>query len=113
MSISSSVHEVKQVNPNITVRQAVRAGLNVGRDIMGTMADTLIFAYLGAHMMTMLLPRIEFPEVGYLYPFLRLVNDEATAVAIIQAVVGTIGLVLTVPDCCIRCRVPDAICEGR
>ena len=97
MSISSSVHEVKQVNPNITVRQAVRAGLNVGRDIMGTMADTLIFAYLGAHMMTMLLPRIEFPEVGVLYPFLRLVNDEATAVAIIQAIVGTIGLVLTVP----------------
>ncbi len=97
MSISSSVHEVKQVNPNITVRQAIRAGLNVGRDIMGTMADTLIFAYLGAHMMTMLLPRIEFPEVGILYPFLRLVNDEATAVAIIQAVVGTIGLVLTVP----------------
>ena len=97
MSISSSVHEVKQVNPNITVRQAIRAGLNVGRDIMGTMADTLIFAYLGAHMMTMLLPRIDFPEVGILYPFLRLVNDEATSVAIVQAVVGTIGLVLTVP----------------
>ena len=97
MSISSSVHEVKQVNPNITVKQAIRAGLNVGRDIMGTMADTLIFAYLGAHMMTMLLPRIDFPEVGILYPFLRLVNDEATAVAIVQAVVGTIGLVLTVP----------------
>ncbi|MDE0297489.1 MAG: YibE/F family protein [Candidatus Poribacteria bacterium] len=97
MSISSSVHEVKQVNPNITVRQAIRAGLNVGRDIMGTMADTLIFAYLGAHLVTMLLPTIEFPEVGVLYPFLRLANDEATSVAIIQAIVGTIGLVLTVP----------------
>lgn len=97
MSISSSVHEVKQVNPNITVRQSIRAGLNVGRDIMGTMADTLIFAYMGAHMITMLLPRIDFPEQGVLYPFLRLVNEEATTVAIIQAVVGTIGLVLTVP----------------
>lgn len=97
MSISSSVHEVKQVNPNITVRQSIRAGLNVGRDIMGTMADTLIFAYLGAHMITMLLPRIEFPESGMLYPFLRLVNEETTTVAIIQAVIGTIGLVLTVP----------------
>ena len=97
MSISSSVHEVKQVNPNITVRQAIRVGLNVGRDIMGTMADTLIFAYLGAHLITMLLPTIEFPEVGVLYPFLRLANDEATAVAIIQAIVGTIGLVLTLP----------------
>ncbi len=97
MSISSSVHEVKQVNPNITVRQAIRAGLNVGRDIMGTMADTLIFAYLGAHMITMLLPRINFPDAGTLYPFLRLINEEATTVAIVQAVVGTIGLVLTVP----------------
>ncbi len=97
MSISSSVHEVKQVNPNITVRQSIRAGLNVGRDIMGTMADTLIFAYLGAHLITMLLPRIDFPEAGVLYPFLRLVNDEATSIAIVQAVVGTIGLVLTVP----------------
>ena len=97
MSISSSVHEVKQVNPNISVRQSIQAGLNVGRDIMGTMADTLIFAYLGAHMITMLLPRIDFPEVGVLYPFLRLINDESTVVAIIQAAVGTIGLVLTVP----------------
>jgi len=97
MSISSSVHEVKQVNPNISVRQSIQAGLNVGRDIMGTMADTLIFAYLGAHMITMLLPRVVFPESGMLYPFLRLVNEEATAVAIIQAAVGTIGLVLTVP----------------
>ena len=97
MSISSSVHEVKQVNPNISVRQSIRAGLNVGRDIMGTMADTLIFAYLGAYMITMLLPRIDFPERGVLYPFLLLVNEEMTTVAIIQAVVGTIGLVLTVP----------------
>lgn len=97
MSISSSVYEVKQVNPNITVRAAIRAGMNVGRDIMGTMADTLIFAYLGAHMITMLLPQIDFPEVGMIYPFLQLANDEATAVAITQAIVGTIGLVLTVP----------------
>ena len=68
MSISSSVYEVKQVNPNVTVRQAIRAGLNVGRDIMGTMADTLIFAYLGAHMITMLLPRIDFQKLGYFIP---------------------------------------------
>ena len=113
MSISSSVYEVKQVNPNISVRQAIRAGLNVGRDIMGTMADTLIFAYLGAYMITMLLPRIEFPEVGYLYPFLRLANDEVTAVAIIQAIVGTIGLVLTVSNRCSHRRRPNQVSENK
>ena len=97
MSISSAVYEVKSVNPNITVRQAIQAGLNVGRDVMGTMADTLIFAYLGADIITLLLPQIEFPEVGTTYPFLRLLNDEATSASIVQAIVGTIGLVLTVP----------------
>ena len=97
MSISSAVYEVKAVNPRVTVHQAIGAGLNVGRDVMGTMADTLIFAYLGADIITLLLPRIEFPEVGVSYPFLRLINDEATAVSLIQAIVGTIGLVLTVP----------------
>ena len=97
MSISSAVYEVKTVNPRVTVHQAIGAGLNVGRDVMGTMADTLIFAYLGADIITLLLPRIEFPEVGISYPFLRLINDEATAVSLIQAIVGTIGLVLTVP----------------
>ncbi len=97
MSISSAVYEVKSVNPNVTVRQAIQAGLNIGRDVMGTMADTLIFAYLGADIITLLLPQIEFPEVGTTYPFLRLLNDEATAASIVQAIVGTIGLVLTVP----------------
>ena len=97
MSISSAVYEVKTVNPRVTVHQAISAGMNVGRDVMGTMADTLIFAYLGADIITLLLPRIEFPEVGVSYPFLRLINDEATAVSLIQAIVGTIGLVLTVP----------------
>ena len=97
MSISSSVHEVKDVNPNVSVRQAIRIGFNVGRDVMGTMADTLIFAYLGAEIITMLLPRIDFPEIGVSYPFLRIVNDEATAAAILQAIIGTIGLVMTVP----------------
>ena len=97
MSISSAVYEVKSVNPNITVRQAIQAGLNVGRDVMGTMADTLIFAYLGADIITLLLPQIEFPEVGTTYPFLRLLNDEAISASIVQAIVGTIGLVLTVP----------------
>ncbi|MBI1928052.1 YibE/F family protein [Candidatus Poribacteria bacterium] len=97
MSISSSVYEVKQVNPNITVRQAIRAGLNVGTDIMGTMADTLIFAYLGADIVTMLLPRIDFPEIGKVHPFLQLANHEAGAVIIVQALIGTIGMILTIP----------------
>lgn len=55
MSIASSMKEVKINNPEISKRQLVKAGFNVGRDIMGTMANTLILAYAGGAMYTLLL----------------------------------------------------------
>lgn len=97
MTISSTVTEVKRANPEISVRHAIRSGLNVGRDIMGTMANTLIFAYMGADMTIMIMPRLNYPDFGRLHPFLKLINDEGPAVEITQALLGTIGLVLAIP----------------
>jgi len=97
MAISSSVEEVKKANPNISVRDAIKSGLNVGRDIIGTMANTLIFAYIGADMTLMVLPGLNIPMAGYRYPFFLLLNQEAPAVESVQALIGTIGLVLAVP----------------
>ncbi len=97
MAISSTVEEVKRANPNISVKDAIRSGLNVGRDIIGTMTNTLIFAYVGADLTLMALPGLTFPESGRVYSFLRLLNKEGLAVEMVQALVGTIGLVLAVP----------------
>lgn len=97
MAISSSVEEVKKANPHISVKDAIKSGLNVGRDIIGTMTNTLIFAYIGADMTLMVLPGLNIPMSGYRYPFFRLLNQEAPAVASVQALIGTIGLVLAVP----------------
>lgn len=97
MTISSAVEEVKKANPNISVKDAIRSGLNVGRDIMGTMTNTLIFAYVGADLTLMALPGLTFPESGRIYSFFRLLNKEGLAVEMVQALVGTIGLVLAVP----------------
>ena len=97
MAISSSVVEVKKANPNISVKDAIRSGLNVGRDIIGTMTNTLIFAYIGADMTLMVLPGLNFPEIGRVNPFFRLLNKEGPAVEVVQALVGTIGLVLAIP----------------
>lgn len=47
MSVASAIEEVKKVNPNLGPAALTRAGMNVGRDIMGTMANTLILAYTG------------------------------------------------------------------
>ena len=97
MAISSSVVEVKKANPSISVKDAIRSGLNVGRDIIGTMTNTLIFAYIGADMTLMVLPGLNFPERGVVHPFFRLLNKEGPAVEAVQALAGTIGLVLAIP----------------
>ena len=91
MSIASSMKEVKINNPEISKRQLVKAGFNVGRDIMGTMANTLILAYAGGAMYTLLLIS------SYKLPFERMLNQDVMAAEIIQALCGSIGLIFTIP----------------
>jgi uncharacterized membrane protein len=97
MSVSSTIYEVKRANPSITPVEAMKAGYNVGKDIMSTMTDTLIFAFIGADLVFIVMPGLTFQEAGKLYPFVRVLNDEATAVEAIHALMGTLGLVLAIP----------------
>lgn len=91
MSIASSMKEVKINNPEISKKQLVKAGFNVGRDIMGTMANTLILAYAGGAMYTLLLIS------SYKLPFERMLNQDVMAAEVIQALCGSIGLIFTIP----------------
>ena len=50
MSISSAVQELTRVNPELTARDLMRSGMNIGRDMVGTMTNTLILAILGSGM---------------------------------------------------------------
>lgn len=97
MSVSSTIYEVKRANPSISPLAAMKAGHNVGKDIMSTMTDTLIFAFIGADLVFIVMPGLTFQEAGRLYPFVRMLNDEATAVEAIHALMGTLGLVLAIP----------------
>ncbi|EJO5347885.1 YibE/F family protein [Clostridium botulinum] len=91
MSIASSMKEVKINNPDISKKQLMKAGFNVGRDIMGTMANTLILAYAGGAMYTLLFIS------SYKLPFERMLNQDVMAAEIIQALCGSIGLIFTIP----------------
>ncbi|MEO2003776.1 MAG: YibE/F family protein, partial [Candidatus Poribacteria bacterium] len=97
MSVSSTIYEVKRANPAISPMAAMRAGHNVGKDIMSTMTDTLIFAFIGADLVFIVMPGLTFQEAGRLYPFVRILNDEAGAIEAIHAIMGTLGLVLAIP----------------
>lgn len=91
MSISSSCWELRQLNPGLPKAAVFRSGMNIGRDAMGTMANTLILAFAGASLNTLLLFRI------YGYPAIQLFNTDAIAVELIRGLAGSIGIILTVP----------------
>lgn len=91
MSISSSMHEIKSVKPDITIKKLIGSGMNVGRDIMGTMTNTLILAYTGASLPIMMI------FTAYDSTMTDILNLDVIATEIIRAITGSIGIVLTIP----------------
>lgn len=91
MSVASAMHEVHAANPKIRGKALFRAGMRVGRDAMGTMANTLILAFAGASLNAMIL--IYAYDVAYY----RLINENTIVMEIVQSLAGSMGIVLTVP----------------
>ena len=91
MSIASAVHELHEVNSNISRNQLFRSGMNIGKDAMGTMVNTLILAFAGSSLNLMLV--IYTNNI----PFMQLWNTDLIAKEIIQGIGGSLGIVMTVP----------------
>jgi uncharacterized membrane protein len=91
MSISSSMHEIAENNPDMDRMKLVRSGLNIGKDVMGTMADTLILAYVGTAI-----PLLLF-SLSKETPLIILLNSEAISTEILRALSGSIGIILSIP----------------
>jgi uncharacterized membrane protein len=91
MSISSSMNEIIDNNPAIDRMKLVRSGLNIGKDVMGTMADTLILAYAGTAI-----PLLLF-SLSKETPLIILLNSEAISTEILRALSGSIGIILSIP----------------
>lgn len=91
MSVASTISEVKKADPARKTIQLFDAGMNVGRDIMGTMANTLILAYTGSALPLMLL------FIAYKMEPVRILNWEMIATEIVRALVGSIALFVCIP----------------
>ncbi|MDO5521352.1 MAG: YibE/F family protein [bacterium] len=103
MSVSSAVNELHVLNPALTVKELFRSGMNIGRDAMGTMANTLILAFAGTSLNMIIL------IYSYGVSFTQLINTDFVAVEIIRSIAGSLGIVFTVPAaalisayCCLR-----------
>jgi uncharacterized membrane protein len=91
VSIASGVFEVQHANPNLSVKQLFRSGMVVGRDHMSALANTLIFAYVGGSLSTLLL----YTQFGG--SWLKFLNFDSVVDEVIRSLCGTIALVFTVP----------------
>lgn len=90
ISISSSINEIFNSNPAIEKKLLIKSGREIGKDIMGTMSNTLLFAYIsGSIPIILLLLRNQFPISNIVGEYLSL--------EIIRALVGSIGIVLSIP----------------
>ena len=91
MSISSALSELKEVNPEMTLGELWKSGRNIGRDMVGTMTNTLILAFLGSGFTLMI----------YLYsldlPWRELMSSSYLALEVVSGVSSAIGVILAVP----------------
>ncbi len=91
MSIASSIEEVYKANKELSRGELFSAGMEVGKDVMGTMSNTLILAYTGSSIPLLLL------FMAYDTPLVRMLNLDIIATEIVRSLAGSIGLILTIP----------------
>lgn len=91
MSIASSLDELKNKAKDITWQELFKSGMSIGRDVIGTMTNTLILAYVGGALKLILL------FLACEMPISEILNKEAIAEELISAIAGSMGVVYTVP----------------
>ena len=91
MSVASTINEIYDQNPALTMKALLKSGINVGRDMMGTMSNTLILAFCGSSLNTLVI------TYSYAMPYHQIMNMYSIGIEILQGISGTMGVILTVP----------------
>lgn len=88
---TSAVWELHQADPSMGPRALYRAAIRIGRDHIASVVNTLVLAYAGAALPLLLLFSIANSSMG------SVANSELVAEEIVRTLVGSIGLVASVP----------------
>ncbi len=90
MSIASSGEQLIKMNPNITKRELFTSLMSVGKDIIGTMTNTLVLAFCGASL------PLAMMIWGYDMSYRQFINIPLIVINIMQALCGSIGMISSV-----------------
>lgn len=98
VDITSAVKEVVDNKPDISCKDAIKSGINVGRAAMGTMTTTLLLAYSGGYVALLMVFMAQGTPLSHIF------NYKYVAAEMIHTVIGSFGLVTVAPF--------TAICAG-
>lgn len=91
MGVTSALFEMRQVHPAITQKELFRAGMDMGQDMTGTMCTTLILAFAGGAITTLL------SLLTYGTHTFQLLNSDYLTLEVFQSLVGSMAVILAVP----------------
>jgi len=91
VNISASMHEIKSKKPDISIKELIQSGFTVGRQVIGTMATTLLLAYSGSYLTLLML------FIARETSIIRMLNLKVVAAEIMRTLIGSIGLVIVAP----------------
>ena len=91
MSIASAMNELAENMCERNFKSMLKSGFNIGKDAIGTMTNTLILAYIGSSLSIVLLLMVNYKDV------LLLFNLEMIVFEIIQAIIGSMGILFAIP----------------
>lgn len=91
LSLASALDELRTQNAVVGRQQIIRSGMNIGKDMIGTMSNTLILAILGENFVLLLL------LISYGYQTKQLLSSDIVGVQLAQSVAATIGVIVSVP----------------
>ena len=91
MSISSPLFEMKQLKPEMTFRDLVTSGFTIGKDMSGTMSQTLILAFIGSSLTAMLV------LTAYGVQFNQFLSSNYMAIEFLHGIIGGVSVVISIP----------------
>lgn len=91
VSIGASLYEIRELNPEITAKELFKSGMNIGRDMIGTMTNTLILAFAGGSIATLIV------LASYGVQYNQLLSSNYIALEVAKGLAGSAAVVLTVP----------------
>lgn len=97
MVVASAVNELKIKYEELSFPMAIKSGLAIGRDVIGTTTNTLLFAYAAHDITLLVLIFLQTKALNDNLAFLKFFNFEEISIESVRIIMGSIGLLLAVP----------------